>query len=198
MTTSSPPSVSQKSPECPDEGKLAANGECVSKSKSKYKSGNPVGKHCFTEDTIKCPPNHAWIPNCNKCVSFEKIECDEGYYEKNGECVSKNDKITCDDGAEWDAKTQSCLGTKPECPRGRRLLLSRFLGVRTRSGSCSMARNVFSRRARPVPKVSVSSRTSVSLRESPFVLRARFPRMDAVFWLLGAAWSLISVLFTSL
>jgi len=54
----------------------------------------------------------------NKCVSFEKTECGPGYYEKNGECVSKNDHIRCDDGAEWDPKTQTCLGTKPECPEG--------------------------------------------------------------------------------
>lgn len=127
--------VSTKTPECPDDGKLTANGECVSRSKPKCKTGNLVGKHCVvgsvtcpkgtwdgkhcvTEDKIKCPPNHSWVACKNKCVSFEKTECGPGYYEKNGECVSKNDHIRCDDGAEWDPKTQTCLGTKPECPEG--------------------------------------------------------------------------------
>ncbi|KAE8137074.1 hypothetical protein BDV38DRAFT_283461 [Aspergillus pseudotamarii] len=80
--------VSTKTSECPDGGKLTAKGECVSKRKVKCKTGDLVGK-----DFV-------------------------GYDPKNGECFSKHDKIRCDDGAEWDPKIQTCLGTKSKCEDG--------------------------------------------------------------------------------
>ena len=127
--------VSTKTPECPDGGKLNAQGECVSKRKPKCKAGDLIGKdcvvgsvkcpkgtwdgkNCVVNEDPRCPPNHKWIPSKSKCVSFEKTQCGKGYYPKNGECVSKHDKVRCDDGAEWDPKTQTCLGTKPECEDG--------------------------------------------------------------------------------